>query len=43
MVDEIFQGRAGMTCELDNNERHWAHDFVIDNSAHLDQYRRYEN
>lgn len=43
MVDEMLQGRAGMTHELDNNEHHWAHDFVIDNSTHLDQYRRYEN
>jgi hypothetical protein len=40
IVDEMLQGRGGMTRELNNNERQWAHDFVIENTAHLDQYRR---
>jgi hypothetical protein len=40
MVDEMLQGKAGMTRTLDENERQWAYDFVIENATHLDHYRR---
>jgi hypothetical protein len=40
MVYEMPQGRAGVTQDLDSDERRWAHDFVIENTTHLDNYRR---
>jgi hypothetical protein len=40
MVDEMLQGRVGMRRNLDSDERHWAHEFVIENAAHLENYRK---